>query len=144
MTRAIVAVLLAALSTTAYAREGGLASRRGTCVAGSPRGYFVVDGASSTDCTSGGGEFDVNCCCLNGGWSTCSSAGSGTNSFNTIDAPAGTDPVADSTADTLTLICTGATCTGDSSSDSLTIEVTGGSGLTHPQIMARIAVGGGY
>lgn len=125
MKRLIFAVLLATLSAPAYA-EGGIAANRGACVDGSPRAYIVYDGASATDCTSGGGEFDVNCCCLDGAWSSCASAGAGTNSFNTIDAPAGTDPVADSTSDTLTLTCTGATCTGDSATDTLTIAVTGG------------------
>lgn len=117
--------MLAALSAPAHA-DGGLAANRGTCTDGSPRAYFVVDGASATDCTSSGGSNDVNCCCLDGAWSACASAGAGTNSFNTIDAPAGTDPVADSTSDTLTLTCTGATCTGDSATDTLTIAVTGG------------------
>lgn len=63
--------------------------------------------------------------CLSGVWGELA-GGAGGDSFKTIDAPAGTDPVADSATDTLTLVCTGATCTGDSSTDTLTIAVTGG------------------
>ena len=47
------------------------------------------------------------------------------NSFATIDCPSGTDPVADSTSDTLTLLAgTGITITGDSAADSVTIANT--------------------
>lgn len=56
-------------------------------------------GATKTDCTiSGGGS---------------------SNSFETIDAPAGTDPVADSATDTLQLLVTGTelSITGDSTLD---------------------------
>ena len=64
-------------------------------------------------------------CDGSGSWTAIGGAGGG-DSFKTIDAPAGTDPVADSATDTLTLVCTGATCTGDSATDTLTIAVTGG------------------
>ncbi len=104
----------------------------------------------------------------------------GGDSFKTIDAPAGTDPVADSATDTLAITASGGlTVTGDSATDTLSFAVgnvatatalaanptaCGGGdfvtdiaadgtltcatpaagGLTHPQIMARLAVGGGY
>lgn len=55
--------------------------------------------------------------------------GSGINIFKTIDCPAGTDPVADSSTDTLVLTSSDSTLviTGDSSSD--TIDFTIGSGI---------------
>lgn len=46
--------------------------------------------------------------------------GAGSNSFQTIDTPAGTDPVADSSTDTLTLACSaGVDCTGVEASDTI-------------------------
>jgi len=81
-----------------------------------------------------------------GAWVELAGGVGGGDSFKTIDAPAGTDPVADSATDTLAIACSGGlTCTGDSSTDTLTIDASGVSGgLTHPQTMARLAVGGGY
>lgn len=107
--------------------------------------------------------------------------GGGGNTFETINAPSGTDPVADSSTDTLNVTCSGGlTCTGDSGTDTIDLVVgnvatatalaanpapcslgdfvtdiaangtltcatpSGGSGLPHPQVMARLAVGGGY
>ncbi len=59
-------------------------------------------------------------------WQTCG-AGSGDpdqNLFETIDAPSGTDPVADSITDTLLFATsTGITITGDSVADSITIGI---------------------
>lgn len=47
-------------------------------------------------------------------------AGGSTNAFGTIDAPAGTDPVADAAPDTLAITCgSGLTCTGTSGTDTL-------------------------
>lgn len=46
------------------------------------------------------------------------------NIFQTVDAPAGTDPIADSTTDTLTITTgTGITVTGDSTTDTLAFAV---------------------
>ena len=63
----------------------------------------------------------------NGGdtaWECAADAGGGGNSFETWDAPAGTDPVADSSTDTMELIATAPiTITGDSSLDRLTFDV---------------------
>lgn len=51
------------------------------------------------------------------------SGGGGGNSFATIDCPAGTDPVADSTTDTLQLLASGAMeITGDAGADSVTLK----------------------
>lgn len=62
--------------------------------------------------------------------------GGASDSFNTIDCPAGTDPVAESATDTLTLASgtTALTITGDSAADSVTFAVAdavaaGASGL---------------
>lgn len=46
------------------------------------------------------------------------------NYFETIDAPAGTDPVADAADDTLILTCTGGlTCTGNATTDTVTLAL---------------------
>ena len=52
-------------------------------------------------------------------------AGTASNSFATIDCPAGTDPVADGSADTLTLAAgsTKVTITGDSALDKVTFDI---------------------
>lgn len=51
-------------------------------------------------------------------------AATGGNSFETIDAPSGTDPVADSPTDTLTLTCSGGlTCTGTAATDTLALAI---------------------
>ncbi len=62
--------------------------------------------------------------------------GGGANSFETINAPAGTDPVADSATDTLNLTVTGAnlTITGTAGTDTLDFDISeatlAGAGLT--------------
>lgn len=43
--------------------------------------------------------------------------------FRTVSPPAGTPPVADSSTDTLTITCTGITCTGNASTDTLDLTV---------------------
>lgn len=43
--------------------------------------------------------------------------------FKTVDAPSGTDPVADAKDDTLAITCAGLTCTGDSATDTLALAV---------------------
>lgn len=56
-------------------------------------------------------------------WQTC--GGAGANSFETINASSGTDPVADSSTDTLNVTAgTGITVTGDASTDTITIAST--------------------
>jgi hypothetical protein len=91
------------------------------CVDGEPKLYAVTDGNSSTDCAVGGGSTDVICQCKDGTASAVGSGGGGTsNSFETINAPAGTDPVADSATDTLNITCAGGlTCTGTAATDTL-------------------------
>ncbi len=51
--------------------------------------------------------------------------GGGGPSFGTVNAPSGTDPVAEVGGDTLNLTCTGATCTGNATTDTLTIVSPG-------------------
>lgn len=77
----------------------------------------AVDAASDEECLtyeSTGGDFE---------WQTC--GGSGANSFETMDAPAGTDPVADSSSDTLALLTSTSdiVITGDSTADSLDFTI---------------------
>jgi hypothetical protein len=62
-----------------------------------------------------------------GAWACAADAtgGGGANLFETIDAPAGTDPVADTTTDTLTLTASGPlTITGTAASDTIDFAVT--------------------
>lgn len=52
--------------------------------------------------------------------------GGGGNSFTTMNAPSGTDPVADSTSDTLNLVATSpVTITGNSTTDTITMSLAG-------------------
>jgi hypothetical protein len=56
--------------------------------------------------------------------------GGGSNTFGTIQTPAGTSPVADSTTDTLTLVSgdSSITITGDATTDTIDIRAVGGGG----------------
>lgn len=92
-----------------------------SCVNGEPKLYAVTDAASSASCAVAGGTTEVICQCLDGVASVVGSgSGSSSNSFETINAPAGTDPVADSATDTLNVTCAGGlTCTGTAATDTL-------------------------
>lgn len=87
--------------------------------------YIIIDASSPTDCDStGGGSTPADCVCRSGVYATDSSSAS--NSFQTIDAPSGTDPVADSSTDTLTLTCVAPlTCTGNSTTDTVAFDWSG-------------------
>jgi hypothetical protein len=78
----------------------------------------AVDSATDEECLTyetTTGDFE---------WQACGSGGG--NSFETINASSGTDPVADSATDTLNLTAgSGITITGDSSTDTVTIAATG-------------------
>lgn len=50
----------------------------GSCVDGKPKMVAVTDGASSTDCSAGGGVLDLRCCCENGSWAACNAGSGGT------------------------------------------------------------------
>lgn len=72
-------------------------------------------------------------------WVTFSSGGGG-DSFTTIDVPNGTDPVADSAADTLTFTeSNGIIITGDSSTDSIQFSTNATASNTASTIVARDA-----
>lgn len=62
---------------------------------------------------------------LSGGWvcGTDDSGGGGANSFETMNAPSGTDPVADSATDTLNLTSSSLTITGTAGTDTLDFEI---------------------
>ena len=60
-------------------------------------------------------------------WIQIGGGGSAGNAFTTIDVPSGTDPVADSSTDTLTEVCSnGLTCTGNSGTDTITRGISAG------------------
>lgn len=106
------------------------------CVDGEPKLFAVTDGSSSTDCTVGGGSTEVICKCTDGTAAAVGSGGGGSsNSFETINAPAGTDPVADSATDTLNITCAGGlTCTGTAATD--TLDITMGTAATATALAA--------
>lgn len=85
MRRAASVLAAFALCAAAAVADSGVAASRGTCPDGSPRHYFVVDGATATDCTTGGGTYDVECCCKNGSWAACSSSSGGGLASTDID-----------------------------------------------------------
>jgi len=95
------------------------------CSDGEPKIYFVTDGNSSTDCSVGGSTTEVLCQCKDGSVSVVAGGGGGSsNSFETINAPSGTDPVAESSTDTLNITCAGGlSCTGDASTDTLALSM---------------------
>ena len=64
--------------------------------------------------------------------------GASGNAFTTINCPSGTDPVADSSSDTLNLVAgTGITISGNSTTDSITITNTASSTDTNTQIIGQ-------
>lgn len=101
------------------------ATRRPTCTDGKPWTIWLLNESSATDCdTTAGGSSEAFCCCKDGAVAACSSGGAGGNSFETMNAPAGTDPVAGSPTDTLNLTASGGlTITGNSGTKTLDFVV---------------------
>lgn len=93
----------------------------GSCTAGRPWDVYVIGADSDKDCdpAAPNGTSEAHCRCLNGTIAAVTSGtGSAGDSFKTIDLPSGTDPVADSSTDTLAVTCTAPlTCTGNSGTD---------------------------
>lgn len=143
----LVCVALALLAATSYAgTESGTYANMGTCLDGSPREYFIVDATSATSCAAGGSGFEAHCCCKDGAWAVCATAGGTSNSFETINAPSGTDPVASTATDTLNLTAAGGiTITGNSGTDTLAFDFASTSFLpavSAPAVDAANAVWG--
>lgn len=127
MRRWFIASLLAlcAVALNAQGLEITTVANLPSCVDGSPWIVLVVDGASSTDCATGASTTEVVCTCKDGTIAGLSTSGGSSNSFVTMNVDNGTDPVADSSTDTLNLVSgTGITITGDSSTDTITIAST--------------------
>jgi hypothetical protein len=84
--------------------------------------YVIIDADDSGDCDStGGGTIFADCKCHNGVYAAETVGGSG-NSFETVDTPAGTNPVADGPNDTITYTCAPPlSCTGDSTTDTVAL-----------------------
>lgn len=74
-------------------------------------------------------------------WTSLLGAGAVSVAFRTIDCPAGTDPVADTTTDTLVLTSSGGTMTitGNSGTDTINFEVAA-LGVANAQISATAAI----
>lgn len=127
MRRWFIAALLALCSVALNAQglEVTTVANLPTCTDGSPWIVLVVDGASSTDCSTGSGSTEAVCTCRDGVIAGLSTSGGSSNSFETQNVDNGTDPVADSSTDTLNWTSgTGITITGDSSTDTITIAST--------------------
>lgn len=76
--RKLALLLAAALcSSPLLAQDSGTYANMGTCTAGNPRMYFVVDAVTTGSCAAGGGTGESQCCCLGGSWANCAAAGSG-------------------------------------------------------------------
>lgn len=89
----------------------------------------LTDDATASKCLLSGGS---------GGdpaWTTCPSGGGSSNSFETISVPSGTNPVATSATDTLTLAASGiVSISGNSTTDTVTISATEVDGSTSNEI----------
>ena len=96
-----------------------------SCVDGEPRIYSVTNAASTASCEIAASPgVEVFCQCLDGVRSVLAGGGAGGNSFETINTPAGTDPVAESATDTLNITCSGGlACTGTEATDTLDITM---------------------
>jgi hypothetical protein len=98
-----------------------------SCPAGRQWVAWLLNESSGTDCDNvAGGSTAALCACSNGSVSAVGGGGSATDTFRTIDLPAGTDPVADSSSDTLTVTCpVPMACTGTSTPDTWAITWSG-------------------
>ena len=130
---ATVFFLVLAAPRGAAAQDRYDATKRPDCTEGNPLQVWLLNESSATDCdTTAGGSTPALCCCdgdASPAWAACASGGSppGSNSFETIDTPSGTDPVADSSTDTLQILSGAAalSITGSSLADSVTFDLSG-------------------
>ncbi len=96
-----------------------------------------TEGASLGLIACSNGEILKNSGGTSWGCAADATGGGGGNAFTTIDAPAGTDPVATSSTDTLTLANgAGITITGDSSTDTITVAATLGTSISAAEMAA--------
>lgn len=127
--RAQLAALLALLAAAPAAADGDrvAATKLPTCTDGEPFLVYIVDATADDDCdATGGGTTEAPCLCLDGAYvAMLASGGAASDSFKTQNTPSGTDPVADSSTDTLNWTAgTGITLTGDSTTDTITVAST--------------------
>lgn len=59
----------------------------GACADGSPKLVYVTDGASASDCTTGGGSTEVLCGCQDGSWTAAAAGGAGTVTSAALSVP---------------------------------------------------------
>ncbi len=115
-------------------------------------GGYQVGGTPGSSVTCAGGQFLQNQV-VNGGITTggtcAAAAGASSNSFTTIDTPAGTDPTADTATDTMQLLATGTnlTITGANDPETITFDVIesvlAGNGLVVNSDALDISTGNG-
>lgn len=115
------------------------------CTGGAAWNLFLSARVTDTTCNDAAefsGSFTAKCCCMNGTVYACKADGSGgsSNTFQTIDLPAGTDPVADSSTDTLSVTCAAPmTCTGDAGADSWALSTS----ISTARLSGRTTAGSG-
>ncbi|MFO0705029.1 MAG: hypothetical protein U0517_03660 [Candidatus Andersenbacteria bacterium] len=104
-------------------------------------GVALLQGCADTEILKWNEASDV--------WACSADSSTGTNSFATIDTPAGTDPVADSASDTLQLLATGTnlTITGADNPETITFDISestlAGAGLAANGSALDIGAGSG-
>lgn len=160
--RCAAITLLLMLTATAALNAGGISiTLLPNCTDGNPWDVYVVNADSATDCDPAlpNGTAEAHCRCMDGVVAALTS-GSGSGAPTTLDYFVGTATASLSAervgTDTATIDVDLGTsgqvkfnAIGLSCTDCLTLtqideSTLPASGLTHPQIMARLAVGGGY
>lgn len=118
-------LLLAALlsASAALAQDRLPSASLPTCTDGDPWDVVLVDASTTTDCNNvGGSTVEAWCCCRDGAIAACLTSTS-SNSFATMNAPSGTDPVASSSSDTLNFTAAGGlSITGNSGTKTLAFD----------------------
>lgn len=159
----LIALVLSVLVSSAAVASGDRINiaNLGSCVDGRPWDVYVLGADSATDCDPAlpNGTAEAHCRCMDGVVAALTS-GSGSGAPTTLDYFVGTTTASLSAervgTDTATIDVDLGTpgqvkfnAIGLSCTDCLTLtqideSTLPASGLTHPQIMARLAVGGGY
>lgn len=66
--KALCVVFALFCSSIALGQNRGISANKPTCTTTAPQLFIVIDGATATDCTTGGGSSQVLCLCSGGSW----------------------------------------------------------------------------
>ncbi len=107
---ALALVLVAATASAQIVRVPPVrtVATLGTCTDTQPKIVAVTDGATSSDCATGGGTYDVTCYCANGAWSAAASAAGTVTSVSVSTANGVSGTVANATTTPALTIALGA------------------------------------